>query len=254
MSPYAVRKATVIEIRTAFDAVADRLPGQGSAYERAWQHLRKGRCQYPTSASLVRYHWSGPLDLVLCEVDEVTADEIAEWQRTLAGAPMELHRGDWRQRFRRGFKSDAALFLISFDPYMFDRRGVHSSPNRGNMWPSDIVRAAAAVLDLPAGPVVVQLSTYSAKYGNVQDDVIRTIEPVFNAVGLELASTVWANRNMMSMVFTRGVPQIRDAQLQQRFSRWLRQATAPKQTGAGSVGTRKSRAPLLNPGPLSVMG
>jgi hypothetical protein len=228
MSPYAVRHANPGQTATDFDTVAVRLPGQGTAYERAWHELSvQGCCRYPSSALLVRHLWRGPLHLVLCEADEDTANEIVEWQRTLsANTSSELHRGDWRARFRRDFPPGFAAHLISFDPYMFDRHGPPASPKPGNMWPSDIVRAGEAVLDLGRGPVILQLSTYSANHASSQSDVISSIEPGFNVAGLQLGATVRTDGNMMSMVFVRDMP-IRDAQLQQRFTMWLERVTVP---------------------------
>jgi hypothetical protein len=95
------------------------------------------------------------------------------------------------------------------------------------MWPRDIVRAGAAVLELEERPVVLQLSTYSANNGNSQDDVISTIEPIFTAVGLQLVAKVQADGNMMSMVFANRARSIRDSRLGQRFTMWFSQATAP---------------------------
>jgi len=232
MSPYAVRHSNPGQTGADFDSVAARLPGQCTAYERAWHELSlQGRCRYPSSALLVRHLWQGPLHLVLCEADEETANEIAEWQQTLPpDTSSELHRGDWRARFRQDLPVGFAAHLISFDPYMFDRHGPPASPNPGNLGPSDIVRARAAVLGVARGPVVLQLSTYSANNANSQEDVIANVEPVFNAAGLELATTVRADGNMMSLVLTRDIGRIRDAQLQQRFTIWLERATV---TGRG---------------------
>jgi hypothetical protein len=95
------------------------------------------------------------------------------------------------------------------------------------MYPSDIIRAGAAVLDLGQGPVALQLSTYSANNSNSQNDVISSVEPVFNAAGLELAATVRADGNMMSMVFARKLPCIGNAHLQQEFTLWLGEVTRP---------------------------
>ena len=55
--------------------------------------------------------------------------------------------------------------------------------------------------------------------------MIRSIEPILSAQGLELSSVVRADGNMMSMVFSRNVPHLRDAQLQERFDQWLKSAT-----------------------------
>ncbi len=120
-----------------------------------------------------------------------------------------------------------AAYLISFDPYMFDRHEPPAHPNPGNMWPGDIIQAGAAVLDLESAPILLQLSTYSANNANGQDDVIASISPILNAAGLELAATVRADGNMMSMVFTRDVPDIGNAQLQERFAGWIEQAQIP---------------------------
>jgi len=229
MSPYAARNANAGQTAGDFDTVAGRLPGQDTSYERAWRELStQGSCRYPSSALFVRHLWRGALYLVLCEADAETADEIAEWLRTVSADTLsELHRGDWRARFCRDFPNGCAAYLISFDPYMFDRHGPPASPNQGNMWPSDIVRAGAAVLGLGQGPVVLQLSTYSANNANSQDEVISSIEPLFNAAELQLAATVRADGNMMSMVFARNMHSIQKARLQERFAMWLAHATAP---------------------------
>jgi hypothetical protein len=95
------------------------------------------------------------------------------------------------------------------------------------MWPSDIIRAGAAVLDLEPPPIVLQLSTYSANNANGQDDVIASINPILEAAGLKLAATVRADGNMMSMVFTRDVPTVGNAQLQERFAGWIEHAQMP---------------------------
>ena len=229
MSPFAVRAENPGPTAGHFDAVAGRLPGQNTEYERAWTALRGPRIQYPSSGLFVRHLWQGPLHLILCEAEKDTANEIGEWLQAVGpDTSWEFHRGDWRMRFHRGFPlMHFAAHLISFDPYMFDRHGPPAHPNPGNMWPSDIVRAGAAVLDLEPAPVVLQLSTYSANNANGQDDVIASINPIFEAAGLELAATVRADGNMMSMVFTRDVPNIGNAQLQERFEGWIEQAQMP---------------------------
>ena len=95
------------------------------------------------------------------------------------------------------------------------------------MWPRDIIRAGAAALELERAPVVLQLSTYSANNANSQRDVVSSIEPILNAAGLELASTVHADGNTMSMVFVRGMRSIVNARLQEHFTMWLKRATDP---------------------------
>lgn len=227
MSPYARRDPSPGRTAAEFDRVALDLPGQGSAYERAWHELRQGRCRYPSSAALVRHLWRAPLNLELCEADKATADEICEWQQTLGDdASLEIHRGDWRARFRRGFPRDFAAHLISFDPYMFDRHGPAISPKLGNMCPDDISTVGAALQAL-GERVVLQLSTYSANNANSQEDVIATLEPAFASAGVKLVEKVRVDGNMMSLIFARGIPQIREAKLQQRFTDWLEHASSP---------------------------
>lgn len=227
MSPYARRNPNPGQTAEEFNRVGRRLPGQRSAYERAWHYLQQGRCAYPSSAALVRHLWRGPLHFELCEADDDTADEIIEWQQSLGpNTSSSLHRGDWRVRFRREFSSDCAVHLVSFDPYMFDRHGPAASPKQGNMWPDDIDIVGAAAPDF-GERVVLQLSTYSANNANAQDDVIASIEPDLSSAGLGLAATVRADGNMMSLIFARGVGQIRKAELPRRFAGWLKRAAAP---------------------------
>ncbi len=93
---------------------------------------------------------------------------------------------------------------------------------------------------------MLQLSTYSANNANRHEDVVRSVEPILGLAGLELAATVHADGNMMSMAFARGVPRIRDVQLQERFGTWLKNATALKQTSAHVVDTPESRLAVLS--------
>jgi hypothetical protein len=66
---------------------------------------------------------------------------------------------------------------------MFDRYGPGMNPSPGNMYPRDLLRIGAALLELPPRPTIVQLSTYSANNGNHQDDVVSAIHPFFDAAG-----------------------------------------------------------------------
>lgn len=227
MSPFAVRAANPrpTKSRRVFDFVADGLPAQGSTYEQAWYALRQGPIRYPTSAMFVQYLWHRPLHLVLCEADETTANDIIEWRGSLAPPIVtEIHPDDWRSRFSRGLPSGAAAYLISFDPYMFDRHGPPVRPKMGNMWPRDIVDVANVLgREGEDAPISLQLSTYSANNRNKQQDVISTIEPLFAPAGLNLATVVRADGHMMSMVFTRNIPRVADAGLAPRFTGWIEQ-------------------------------
>ncbi len=225
MSPYATRDLTPGSTAGDFEIVRNRLPGQGSTYERAWRELvAEERVEYPTSAMFVRHLWPGPLQMILCEADTVTADDIIEWQRTLPiESQIELHRGDWRTRLRDDLPRTAAC-LVSFDPYMIIGENP-AAPMQGHMYLQDLVRAAAGILDIQSGPLLVQLSTYSAQ-NNSQDEIVAIVEWIMAAVGLELVDAVRASGHMMSMVLTRDVAQ-RPVQLHERFNAWLGLAATP---------------------------
>jgi hypothetical protein len=70
--------------------------------------------------------------------------------------------------------------FISFDPYMFDRHG--SGRNPGNLDPGDLDVLNEAV-DSIHGPVVVQLSMFSANNANRQADVIQVVTSGLESAG-----------------------------------------------------------------------
>lgn len=228
MSPYARRCKEPGLTAADYDSVANKLPGQRSVFECAWQSIVKSRRDaYPSSAAFVQHLWSGELRMVLCEVNATTADEIDRWRGTIpATTDLELHRGDWRQRFRRDFPERVAAYVFSFDPYMINRHWPTGTPKVGNMYPRDFLRVGAALVELPDAPVVVQKSTYSANNANAQADVQPTVEPILRAAGLRLRSTVTADGNMMSLVFSRDLDSVNLDDLSERFADWLREATA----------------------------
>jgi len=228
MSPYAKPYEKRDQDQTApdFDRVRQTLPGQKSAYELAWKDLTTPEIDYPSSALFVRHLWPGTLHLMLCECNPMTADEVGKWFNTLdPKTSAELHRGDWRDRFPAGLPRGYSAYLVSFDPNMFDRHRPPVAPDRSKMWPADIIRACAALIDLQERPTIVQLSTYSANNGNSQDDVIEIIVPIFCAAGFTLGAPVRADGNMMSLVFSKALPDSSVlAQLPERFKRWLERA------------------------------
>lgn len=205
MSPFAVRDVNPGQSAADFDRVRTRLPGQKSRYELAWTSLATAlSCEYPSSAAFVRNVWNGPLALLLCEADAATADDVARWLAGVSGEiSYELHRGDWRQRFRSGLPADHGAYLVSFDPYMFDRHGPAKKPKLGNMWPADLDVACAAFSALPSCPTVVQLSTFSANNANSQKDVLAALDLAFLPAGFSRAVVVATGGDMMSVVFTR---------------------------------------------------
>ena len=228
MSPFATRSINPGKTAAEFDWVSTNLPGAGSVFERTWKELRTSGAgplpvEYPTSALLVRRLWGGNVNFTLCEADEETANQISLWlsQISMDGTKV-LHRGDWRKRFQNAMPSAPTVYLMSFDPYMFDRHGRHGIANPGHMYPSDIFRVGATIRDMERAPIVLQFSTYSANNDNAQGDVILSVEPVFAAAGLQLNGIVKANGNMMSLVFSRDYHGIAELNLPQRFPEWLR--------------------------------
>lgn len=225
MAPYAARHPSPGQTARDFDTVRDALPGQRSPYELIWlDRAPEDRTRYPSSAVFVRAAWDRPLNFVLCEHDADTVQAIRTWFDTpdLVGTSHELFHGDWRDRFRRSIPADMAAYLFTFDPYMFDRHGPGANPSHGNLYPRDLLRIGAALLELPPRPTIVQLSTYSANNGNRHDDVISTVHPFFDAAGFSLVSAVRADGNMMSLVFSRHLSDSSAFQdFSRRFKTWL---------------------------------
>ena len=78
MAPWATQRTRPDR---EFDCVRDGLPGQGSAYQRAWHritnlHQTEG---YPSSAAFVHELWNRRYSLLLCEQRLETAAEIMQW-------------------------------------------------------------------------------------------------------------------------------------------------------------------------------
>jgi hypothetical protein len=228
MSPYAMRDPNPGPSARVFDIFRSYLPGQGSAYERAWLELLDqklgGAVEYPTTAMFVRHLWPGQVSMVLCDIDKTTIDNIYIWKQNAQDSDSIVpYHGDWRRRFRGEFPNATAT-LVSFDPYMIVHKNV-SAPKPGNMYLADLIQAAAALCHIPSGPVIVQLSTYSAQ-DNSQDDVLSVVEWIMRAAGFELVDTVRAgrdSRDMMSMILVRELPE-RPEGLNERFNDWFDRA------------------------------
>ena len=216
-----------------FDRARDRLPGQpGSAYERAWHHLDPNGGGYPNSAAFVNAVWERDFALLLCEVDNATCDALEPWLQCVAKtekcrAP-KLCRGDWRNRFAEGLPSPTeagleggALTLVTFDPYMYNKRRRVRHPNQGNLYPED-VKMAMRAMDRLEGGILLQLSTYSANDGNSQGAVIASVNSVLASNGFTLLAVVRVNGAMMSLVYARNVSWRAElTDLPGRFAEWL---------------------------------
>lgn len=228
MSPYASRSPGASA--NVFDTVRDRLPGEGSAYERAWHEMTRPKdgpaIEYPTTAMFVRQLWPGPLAMVLCDIDEATIADIWHWKKGVRDSNSIVpYWGDWRERLRGDFTGKTAT-LVSFDPYMIFHENA-ATVKDGIMYLADLVQAAAALDRMSSGPSVVQLSTYSAQSAS-REDVLSVVEWIMRAVGFELVETIRAgrdSRDMMSMVLARGLS-TRPEGLNERFNSWLDQFNA----------------------------
>ena len=216
-----------------FLCVQNGLPGQGSVYEQTWHNIPNVQqlVGYPSSAALVRQLWEGPQFLLLCENDEPTADEIETWladNRALPGCvDAELHRGDFRVRFAHPFPNALdvglpgdSLTLVSFDPDKYDIAPVQQDTR--DLYPEDLVQTLEALKDVDGG-IVMQISTYSRGNWNQnpQGAVISSVNSVLAGHGFALAALVWANGDMMSLVYARHIEWANLLSgLQQEFDEW----------------------------------
>ncbi len=205
-----------------FVCVRDRLPGEGSAYQRVWHritnlHQTKG---YPSSAAFVHELWNGPHSLLLCERNPNTAAEIMEWLVEVGPDPNLMvqgpfngtYVGDWRCRFSDGLPAprdvclpEDSLTLVSFDPYKYDRRSVEDG-EEGDLYPEDIVRVLRALRDVTSG-ILLQISTYSTgpRGQNSQEAVLRSINAILSLHEFGNVAAVRENERMMSLVYARHV-------------------------------------------------
>jgi len=216
MAPMAsVQSEPKDERRETFDRVRDGRRS-GSVYESAWHRLAADGEGYPNSAAFVQNIWKGRVSMLLCERDPSTAAKIKAW----AQGRGEVEEGDWRKRFAQGLP-DAPMTLISFDPYMYNRRRDVRDPCPGNLYPCDLeltVRALAAV----RGGVLVQLSTYDTQDGNSQDRVLSSADAVLETGRLHRATDVRVRGKMMSLVYVRGIDWFAElADMPRRFGEWL---------------------------------
>ena len=214
-----------------FLSVQRRLPGQGSVYEEAWLRLARRDRVYPNSAAFVTAIWQGPFSLSLCESDNETARELANWRfgPALRGESRvaQVHPGDWRERFAKGIPApsqvklpDDALTLVSFDPDMYDRRWLNVR-NARHLYPDDL-KLTLRALDGVDGGVLMQLSTYASKNENPQGAVLSSVNEVLARGGFSLAAVVCADEKMMSLVYARNVAWWAElAGLPGLFEEWL---------------------------------
>ena len=202
-----------------------------SAYERAWHHLAPNG-GYPNSAAFVEQIWEREFSMLLCEINPSTAGELRPWCEHVGKLQMcknaRLFEDDWRKRFEEGLPNpsemglaDGSLTLVSFDPYMYNKRREVRRPNPGILYPEDIERVMSAMGSLEGG-ILIQLSTYSTNDGNSQESVISSVNSILAAHGYKLLAVVRVDGRMMSLVYTRKVSWSHElATLANRFTEWL---------------------------------
>jgi hypothetical protein len=223
MAPFATDRPKRDASADLFDVVASGLPGQQSSYERAWLKLAANPHEYPNSAAFVTASWRNRYAFFLCESDPATVVCLNRWAHIARQFPgcegVEVAAGDWRNYLRGHLLPSSDVVFFSFDPYMFDRKGLDRR-NPGNMNPSDLDQMVG-VLAVVRGPVLVQLSTYSANNDNPQQDVGEVITSRLRRAGLAEVARVRVDGNMMSLVLARDVNAPGLDQLAGRFSAWL---------------------------------
>ena len=231
------------------NTVRDNLQGD-SVYEEAWHAIRtrKQGEGYPSSAAFVREVWKKDYSLLLCEINEATADEIGLWLDDVVHQDVnsrhnpELFPGDWRNRFEEGLPNPAGdglgknpLTLVSFDPHLYSRHPDGHANRVENGEYEDILRPQHLELALRAlkdvtGRILIQLSTYSAQ-NNPQGAVISSVNSILIRDGFKLVGVVRVNGHMMSLVCARHVEWSADlADLPGRFNEWI-QAIGRRQAG-----------------------
>ena len=240
MAPWAT---TPTDLDERFKKCRDALPGQGSAYERAWKNLADQRVAgYPSSAALVREVWKGDYSLLLCEIDPSTINAINNWLPGIRQQPnctcAKLFEGDWRDRFKQGLPGPAdvglpgdSLTLVSFDPNVCSRSPDRRNPKirPWNLYPIDLKFVLCELHGLESG-VLIQLSTYTANGNNPQEAVIDSVDYTLTSGGFHLQAKVrpltvegQPHEGMMSLVYERNVAWAAElAGLPDRFEEWLR--------------------------------
>ena len=219
-----------------FNHVRDRLPGQKSAYERAWHHLAPS-VGYPNSAVFVEKVWRRDFALLLCETDWPTIAELGQWCDSVRGLDRcraaELAPGDWRNRFAEGLPSptevglpEGSLTLVSYDPDQYDYTTTFAAQGNGRrLYPDDLQGRVLPTLQGIEGGILVHLPTYAVpRRGALLDGVIESVDPLMEQYDFRrpCADVRIPGKNMMSLIYAHKVPWADELEnLPDDFRRWL---------------------------------
>ena len=253
MAPLATERPKSHWSSGLFDHARDR-SNRDSIYEATWSGLSSRESGYPNSAAFLAALWQGEYSMVLCEYDDATVGELRSWKASREREPrcrgVEVAPGDWRQRFETPLPDTDPLFL-SFDPDMFSC--IDAADDGRKMTSADLARIARAVP--AAGPLVMQLSTYSVNGANTQSKVKAAVIARLNDTGLELLAVVKTDEQMMSLVLGRSCPEAiveTMANMPARFESWLYRLKAghavsaqPKRLHPTAAGPRLPPLPRL---------
>ena len=97
-----------------------------------------------------------------------------------------------------------SLTMVSFAPTMYSSKYSPVRRRAANLYRIDLGLALHALGGV-TGPIVIQLSTYTAKGNNPQNKVIESINSVLTRGWFQQAAVVGADGNMMSLVYIREV-------------------------------------------------
>ena len=221
MAPFARQRKKDCQ---TFDRVQNgRRPGSESVYERAWHRLvPEGSDDYPNSAAFVREIWSGRVSMLLYERNRSTAAEIEDWAQAQGRTEITVVKDDWRNQFVQSLSdADPPITMLSFDPYMYNRRRDVRDPCPGNLYPRDLELTVQALAGARRG-CLVQLSTYDTNDGNSQERVLSSADTILKTGRFHRATQVQVNGKMMSLVYVRGIHWWAElANMGKRFKEWL---------------------------------
>ena len=97
-----------------------------------------------------------------------------------------------------------ALTFLSFDPNKYDLAGTQRQGSF-DLCPQDLGLIVEAICQIE-GPVVMQLSTYSAGRRNPQCQVVQSVDATLTKQdGFTRSAIVKASPKMMSLIYTRNV-------------------------------------------------